>query len=339
MKTVKKNFKIYSLIFLITILLITIIFSVLVGTANITSATVIKIISNKILENNFNIDENIKFIVLNLRMPRIILALLVGSSLALTGCGLQALFKNPMADPYVTGTSSGALFGASLALILFKDNNLSLAIASFIGSFLSTFLIYNFANKKGEISITTMLLAGLVLSSLLSAIVQIIMIFSKSELINIFTFTMGSFGGATWNGVIIMAIIFFASLLFYFAHYKELNLISIGDENAESIGVNVNKMKKLFLVLSALLTSTTVAFAGVIGFVGLIIPHFFRLIVGNNHKNLIPFSVLGGSIFMLLCDDIARGTLNSSEFPVGIITSIIGAPIFLFLLSKSKRSI
>ena len=136
-----------------------------------------------------------------------------------------------------------------------------------------------------------------------------------------------------------MTIVFFIAFTYYFAHYKELNIISVGDENAESIGVNVNRMKKLFLILSALLTSTTVAFAGVIGFVGLIIPHFFRLIIGNNHKYLIPFSVLGGSIFMLLCDDIARGTLASSEFPVGIITSIIGAPIFLFLLRKSKRLI
>lgn len=339
MKIIKKNLKIYSLILLIILLLITIIFSILVGTADINTKDVIKVIIGKISGNRFNIDENMEFIILNLRMPRIILSLLVGSSLTLTGCGLQALFKNPMADPYITGTSSGALFGASLALILFKDNNLSLAIASFIGSFSSTFLIYNFASRKGKVSITTMLLAGLVLSSLLSAVVQIIMIFSKSELINIFTFTMGSFSGATWNNVIIMTIVFLGALLFYIAHYKELNLISIGDENAESIGVNVNKMKKLFLILSALLASTTVAFAGVIGFVGLIVPHFFRLIIGNNHKYLIPFSVLGGSIFMLLCDDIARGTLNSSEFPVGIITSIIGAPVFLFLLSKSKRLI
>ncbi len=339
MKIVKKNLIPFSLIFLLVLLVVTIIFSVLVGTADIHARDVIKIITNKIFVNKFPIDENMQFIVLNLRMPRIILAILVGSSLALTGCGLQSLFKNPMADPYITGTSSGALFGASLALVLFKDNNLSLAIASFIGSLLSTFVIYNFANKKGKISITTMLLAGLVLSSLLSAIVQIIMIFSKAELINIFTFTMGSFSGATWNGVIIMTIVFFIAFTFYFAHYKELNLISVGDENAESIGVNVNRMKKLFLILSALLTSTTVAFSGVIGFVGLIIPHFFRLIIGNNHKYLIPFSVLGGSIFMLLCDDIARGTLASSEFPVGIITSIIGAPIFLFLLRKSKRLI
>ena len=136
MKIVKNKLIPFSLIFLLILLVVTIIFSVLVGTADIHARDVIKIITNKIFVNKFPIDENMQFIVLNLRMPRIILAILVGSSLALTGCGLQALFKNPMADPYITGTSSGALFGASLALVLFKDNNLSLAIASFTGSLL-----------------------------------------------------------------------------------------------------------------------------------------------------------------------------------------------------------
>ena len=235
MKIVKNKLIPFSLIFLLILLVVTIIFSVLVGTADIQARDVIKIITNKSLGNKFLIDENIQFIVLNLRMPRIILAILVGSSLALTGCGLQAMFKNPMADPYLTGTSSGALFGASLALVLFKDNNLSLAIASFIGSLLSTFVIYNFANKKGKISITTMLLAGLVLSSLLSAIVQIIMIFSKSELINIFTFTMGSFSGATWNGVIIMTIVFFIAFMVgslqLIKEYREFNEFKRDEES------------------------------------------------------------------------------------------------------------
>ena len=328
-----------SLIILVSLLLFFMIFSVLLGTADIAPKDVIDIILEKLFHTSSTLDESKKFIILNLRMPRIILAILVGASLALTGCGLQAIFKNPMADPYITGTSAGALFGASIALVLFKDSNISLTIASFAGSILSTFVIYNFANKRGQVSITTMLLAGLVLSSLLGAIVQIIMIFSKAELINIFTFTMGSFSGATWKGVGIMSLVLGLTFLYYFYRYKELNILSLGDENAKAIGVNANRSKKIFLILSALLTATTVSFAGVIGFVGLIVPHFFRLIIGNNHKFLLPFSVVGGSILMLLCDNIARSSLPSSEFPVGIVTSIIGAPVFLFLLRKSKRLI
>lgn len=328
-----------SLIVLSLIVVLFAAYSISLGAADISSRDILEVISEKLFGVNSSLEESKKFIILNLRMPRIVLAIIVGGSLALSGCVLQAIFKNPMADPYVTGTSAGALFGGSIALLLFKDNNLSLAIASFFGSLLSTFLIYNFSNKRGHLSITTMLLAGLVLSSLLGAIVQIIMIFSKTELINIFTFTMGSFSGATWDGVLITFLVFIVSLCVYLFNYKELNLISIGDENASSIGLNVNRTKKIFLIVSALLTSVTVSFSGVIGFVGLIVPHFFRLIVGNNYKKLLPISILGGSFLMLLCDNIARTAVPSSEFPVGIVTSILGAPLFLLLLRKSKRMI
>lgn len=335
----KKAFIYLSFIGLISLLFVFMIFSILLGTANISPKEVIKIIIEKIIPIDFQMEETKSFIILNLRMPRIILAILVGASLSLSGCILQAIFKNPMADPYITGTSSGALFGASIGMLLFTNSNISLALASFLGSLFSTFIIYGFSNKKGQISITTMLLAGLVLSSLLGAIVQFIMIFSKKELINIFTFTMGSFSGATWNSTGIVALVLLIAFVYYYFHYKELNIISLGDDNAKAIGVNVDKTKKIFLAISALLTSITVAFSGIIGFVGLIVPHFFRLILGNNHKYLLPFSLVGGSILMLFCDNIARASLPSGEFPVGIVTSIIGAPLFLVLLRKSKRLI
>lgn len=338
MKNIKK-FILPFIIIMIFGLLAIVLYSVLLGTAPISAKEVMLTLGQVVFKKNYGIDESYEFIILNLRMPRIILALLVGGSLSLTGCGLQAIFKNPIADPYITGTSSGALFGASLALVFFKNNNLSLAVFSFLGSMCATLLIYNFAGKQGRISITTLLLGGLVLGSLLSALVQIIMIFSSAELVNIFTYTMGSFSGATWNGAALLTLVFIPILAYYFIHYKELNIISLGDDNAESMGVNVDVTKRTFLILSALLTSVTVAFSGVIGFVGLIIPHFFRILFGNNHKYLIPLSVLGGSIFMILCDNISRSTLESSEFPVGIVTSIIGAPIFLILLQKSKRLI
>lgn len=336
---IKSRFLPFSLIGLFLFVILFAAYSISLGTADISFRDILGVIIEKILGINSSLEESKKFIILNLRMPRIALAIIVGGSLALSGCVLQAIFKNPMADPYVTGTSAGALFGGSIALLLFRGNSISLSISSFLGSLLSTFLIYNFSNKRGHLSITTMLLAGLVLSSLLGAIVQLIMIFSKTELINIFTFTMGSFSGATWEGVFISFGVFLFAIIIYLFNYKELNLLSIGDENASGIGLNVNKTKKIFLVISALLTSVTVSFSGVIGFVGLIVPHFFRLILGNNHKELLPISVLGGSLLMLLCDNIARTVLPSSEFPVGIVTSILGAPLFLLLLRKSKRMI
>lgn len=336
MITFKKNYIPIFLIISLILLLFLIVFSVLLGTADISSSNVFSIIGEKIFNIHSNLDDSKKFIILNLRMPRILLSILVGGALSLAGCGLQAVFKNPMADPYITGTSAGALFGGALSILIFEEQNISLAVASFMGSLIATFTIYTFAQKNGRVSITTMLLGGLVLSSFLGALVQLIMIYSKQELINILTFTMGSFSGATWTAVKIMSLVLILTITVYFKHYKELNIMSLGDENAESIGVNADRTKKLFLVLSALLTATAVSFSGVIGFIGLIIPHFFRLIFGNNHKYLIPFSLIGGAFLMLLCDNVARATLESSEFPVGVVTSIIGAPVFLALLKKSR---
>lgn len=327
------------LLITIFILLFILLISINIGNVDISIRETIDVIKHKIFSNEIDINKSKVFIIWNIRFPRILLATLVGGSLSLAGVALQAVFKNPMAEPYVTGTSAGASFGAAIAIVFFKNSNISITIISFLTSITATFLIYNLAKQKGRISIVNLLLAGVVLSSLLSSFVSLLMIFNQDDLINIITYTMGSFGGANWNELKIISFVLIIAFISLFSLYRELNILSFGDDSANSMGVEVEKVKRYVLIIASLLTATSVSFAGIIGFVGLIVPHFFRLLIGSNHKYLIPISFFGGGLFMLVCDNIARSLLESSEIPVGIITAIIGAPLFLYLLNKSKRSL
>ncbi len=329
----------FYLLITIFILFFILLISINIGNVDIDIKETLSIINHKLFSNETNVKSTKVFIIWNIRFPRILLATLVGGSLSLAGVSLQAVFKNPMAEPYVTGTSAGASFGATLAIVFFKNSNMSIALISFLTSITATFLIYSLSKSRGKISIVNLLLAGVVLSSLLSSFVSLLMIFNQDELINIITYTMGSFGGANWNELKIILFVLTIAFSALISLHKELNILSFGDDSANSMGVEVEKVKRYVLVIASLLTATSVSFAGIIGFVGLIVPHFFRLLIGSNHKYLIPISFFGGGLFMLICDNIARSLLESSEIPVGIITAIIGAPLFLYLLNKSKRSI
>jgi len=332
----KKRMRLYFII-LSFILVFFIVFSISLGGISIGIKEIFEIILSKFTEKNLEINSSNYFIVWNLRFPRILLASLVGASLSISGVALQGIFKNPMADPYVTGTSAGASFGASIAIVFLKESNITIGFSAFIFSVIASFLIYYLAQNKGKVDVVNLLLAGIVLSSLLSAFVSFIMIFNQQELISIFTYTMGSFNGANWMQFkILLFTTFLGFFVLYYLH-KELNILTLGDESAKSIGVEVEKVKKIILISTSLLTAIAVSYVGIIAFVGLIVPHFFRLLTGSNHKYLLPISFVGGAIFMLICDNLSRTLINNSEIPVGIITSIIGAPLFLYLLNKRKR--
>lgn len=339
MNTKRRGLIPLSILSIFVILAITLVLSVNIGNADIEVGRIIDVLLNKIFHKGIEVKKSTVFILWNIRLPRILLAALVGGCLSLAGVGLQAVFKNPMAEPYVTGTSAGASFGAALAIIFLKNSRFSLSLCAFISAIMATFLIYRLAYNKGRVSITNLLLAGIVLSSLLSAFVSLLMIFNQDDLVNIISYTMGSFSGANWKELGYVFGAGMAGFAILLLHYQEMNILSFGDDSASSMGVEVDKVKKIILVTTALLTAVSVSFAGIIGFVGLIVPHFFRLIIGYNHKYLLPVSFLGGGLFMLICDNIARSILPSSEIPVGIITAITGAPLFLYLLNKSKRSV
>ena len=339
-----KNNKIKILI-LLAILVFSILFSITLGSVNIPLEDTVKIILSKIRYLNSLIDisaikETNIFIVLSIRLPRILLAAIVGSVLAVVGSSYQAIFKNPMADPYVMGVSSGAAFGATIGILLKLNVGIlgfgATSVLAFAGALITTFIVYNLARIGSKISTTSILLAGIVMSSILSSGISIMMIFNHDELARIVNWTMGSFNGASWEQIGIIIIPVAIGLAFLISLSREMNAIVMGEEAAQNIGVNVERVKKIILVTASLLSACVVSVSGIIGFVGIIVPHLFRLIFGADHRVILPVSAIGGGIFLLISDTLARTIVSGIEIPVGVITSLFGGPFFLYLLKKSK---
>lgn len=282
-------------------------------------------------------------IILNIRLPRIILAGTVGMGLSIVGAAFQAMFKNPMADPYVLGVSSGSALGAAIAISLGLDSLLGglglITLLAFIGSILTAFIVYNIAKVGNKVPTNTLLLSGISVSFLLSSMISLIMVFNRQSVEKIIFWIMGSVSTANWNQVIILTPFVIIGLLILIAFSSDLDIMLTGDETAKSLGIEVENLKKLILIVSSIVVAACVSVSGIIGFVGLIIPHIIRLIFGPNHKILIPFSAVGGALFMILSDTLARTMASPAEIPVGAITSIIGAPFFIYLLIKNKKKV
>lgn len=335
-----------KILILILLLIFSILISITFGAVKIPLTDTVKIILSKIGLFSSNLDlSDIKqsnfFIVLNIRLPRILLAGLVGAVLSLVGSSYQAIFKNPMADPFVMGVSSGAAFGATIGILLgFNTGILGfglISILAFLGALITTFIVYNLSRIGNKVNTLSILLAGIVMSSLLSAGISVMMIFNENELIKIVSWTMGSFNAASWTQIIVVFIPTIIGLIFLMSLSKELNLIVLGEEEAQTLGVNVERVKKLTLVLASILAGLAVSVSGIIGFVGLIIPHLFRMLFSPDHRILLPVSIFGGATFLIICDTLARSLMPNMEIPVGIITSLFGGPFFLYLLKKSNR--
>ena len=279
-------------------------------------------------------------IVFQVRLPRIVLAALVGGGLAMAGATYQGLLQNSMADPYVIGISAGASLGATLGIILrgkFVFFGLStVTLMAFAGAVLTTFLVYNIARVGGRVPVATLLLAGIAVSSLLSAMVSFLMVLSSQSMHEIVYWMMGSLSGRSWAHVrasFPYMVIGGAVILFY---SRELNLMLLGDEAAQQLGVNVEVVKAVLLTAGSLMAAAAVSVSGVIGFVGLIVPHIVRLLTGPDHRLLLPTTALTGAIFLVVADTLARTILAPAELPVGIITALTGAPFFLYLLRRHK---
>lgn len=327
----------------ILILLATAIVAIGVGSVHIESKTIVKSIIEWIRYgmDGVSADDSIRFIIFNVRLPRIVLAILTGGLLSMAGATYQAIFQNPMADPYVMGVSSGAAFGATIAIVFLPSGffltHSTTSISAFLFAILSTVLVYAVSRTKRGVDTFSILLSGIILSSVLSSFISLIMIAHQDDVVKIISWTFGSFNGKGWEHVITIVVPTILGLLLTLYHGKDLNLLVMGEEEASSMGLNVKKLKRNMLLLCALLTAVAVSVSGIIGFVGLIVPHFIRLIFGSDHKFLLPFSMIFGGIFMLISDTIARSIMNSFEIPVGIITSLIGGPLFLILLVKYRR--
>lgn len=277
------------------------------------------------------------------RLPRIALALLAGGALAVAGVVMQALFHNPMADPYIVGVSSGAALGAVLAIALNLPILLlgfsPIVFLSFLGALGVTALVYGMAYRGGRVPIATLLLTGIAVGSLLQAVTAFLLLRSSNfELREATTWLMGGLGRAGWPeiGAMLPGTLF--GLLLAVCWSRDLNALALGDDTAHHLGVNLGRTRALLLFLASLLAAGAVAVSGIIAFVGLIVPHTMRLLVGPNHRALLPASLLGGGLLLLWSDILARTLLPGAELPIGIVTSILGAPFFLSLLHQRAKS-
>ncbi len=330
------------------VLLIVIIFASTIGVADIKFMDSLKIISSKIpIIKNFSdttsIKETSKTILLNIRLPRIILSVLIGIALSTSGVVFQAVFKNPMADPYILGISAGAAFGATVVIILgisFSFFGLTaISIGAFIGAIITTALVYTIASMNSRAPVVTLLLSGIAISFFLSAIINLLMTFNHDQVEKIVFWTMGSVSAASWLSVKITILPVLIGVTIFMIYSKELNVVLMGEETAQNLGINVERLKKILLLTASIVSASVVAVSGIIGFVGLIVPHAVRIIVGPDHRKLFPFTIITGALFMIIADTISRVALNPSELPIGVITSLIGAPYFIFLLIRNKKVI
>jgi len=288
----------------------------------------------------FSINEP-DFLIVRLRLYRIILGIVAGASLATSGVIFQGLLRNPLAEPYLLGISSGASFGAVLSLTLglgsINYGLQLLPIIAFLGGLLTVILVYNLARIENKVPIQTLLLAGVVVGTIFSSLVMFLVSISRSNQIHsVIWWLLGSLEVVDKGQLVSVGIITLIGIFMAIYYSRELNILSLGHESAVHIGVNVELMKKLLFITGSLLAASTVAVCGVIGFVGLIIPHIMRLIVGPDHRILIPTSVLSGAIFLVGCDILARNLLAPAELPIGVITAFLGGPFFIFLLRRKR---
>jgi iron complex transport system permease protein len=277
------------------------------------------------------------FVIIHLRIPRIIMSVFAGASLALCGAIFQTVFRNPICDPYILGISSGASIGAALAFVLGFDFFLfgvtSFALAT---SFLTLLIMLGIARFSKIKSTYVMLLAGISLNFLMASLLTLLMVLNHQEMQKIIFWTMGSFATVSYYDIYFYIPVFLVCIFFSFLLSKDLNIIQLGDSQAQSLGVDTQKVIYFTLFISSVLIATTVSICGVIGFIGLIIPHLVRIIWGNNTKHLFAFSMLLGAMLMIISDTLARVLVINAELPIGSITALIGAPYFIFMLVRQK---
>jgi len=334
-------------ILLMVTLLLTITSAVTIGPMQMPPLDVLKVIvknlpllGNLVEGGSSSLEEAV---VVQVRLPRILAAAIVGIALSVAGVVLQGLLRNPMADPYVIGISAGASLGASLAITFGIGFSLlgvlnSVPLMAFITALCTVFIVYNIARKGGGVPMLTLLLVGIAVNSFLSAIISFIEIVSGEALHVIIFWMLGSFAVCNWNYVKIALPFVTIGVVLVYVFARDLNIILLGEEQAHHLGVDTERLKKIMLASVSLITAAAVSISGIIGFIGLIIPHITRILVGPDHRVLVPSSALAGAIVLIICDTIARTIIRPAELPVGIITSLLGCPFFIYLLRERKGS-
>jgi len=302
---------------------------------------------NEVFNGLFKHSGVVGMIVWNIRFPRILAALSVGAALATSGTIMQTLLRNPLASPFTMGVSHGAMFGASLSIFLFGgseestgriliDNPYSTIVFAFLGALIGIFIVLILAKFK-NLSPEAMILAGVAISSTFTAGTTLIHYFADElQLASMVYWSFGDLGRASWHELVFIVVLFFLSLVYFVFKSWDLNAAESGDDTAKSLGVEVEKLRFIGTLLASLITAVSVAFVGIIGFIGLICPHIVRLLIGSDHRFLLPASALLGALLLLVSDTFSRTMLSPTIIPVGIITSFIGAPLFVYLLVKME---
>ena len=341
----KENHRLLILILLAAILLLCVLLACGLGAVSISPLNIVKMTVDKVLPIDLSptwqpTDETILF---QIRFPRVIAGALVGAALASAGVLFQGLLRNPMADPYIIGTSAGAAFGATVAMML----PISLAllsfglvpIAAFVGALGAVLLVYNLARVGGKTPVVSMLLAGFAVSAMLTAVMFFMVTLSGKPglLQNVYSFLMGSVSVSGWSKIVVVAPLVVGGIIAARLLAFRLNAFALGEEGAAYLGINVERDKILVLALGSLLTAAAVSISGLVGFVGLVVPHAMRLVLGPDHRLLLPSAALLGAAFLVLADLLARTMFAPTEIPLGILTALIGAPFFVYLLRRTRR--
>ncbi|MDM0928612.1 iron ABC transporter permease [Clostridium perfringens] len=340
----RKDKKVFIAVLLILLFISSIILGISFGAVDIPPYDVYRVFLYKVFGIKIgNLDEILNStlfdIIWGVRMPRVLLGAFAGMALAMVGVIMQATIQNPLGDPYILGLSSGASLGATFSILIGFSGVLSsfgAPLGAFLGALMASIFVYFLARIGGRITPFKMILAGMVISSICSSLTSLIIFLSKdNEVIRTVNFwMMGSLAGAEWSNIVLPIAISVIPLIYFFTQYRNLNLMVLGDETSITLGLNIEKHRKIYMILSSLITGVIVSVCGTIGFVGIMIPHIVRLIFGTDHKTLLPFSALVGAIFLIWADVIARCAITNMELPIGIITSVIGAPFLLWLMVK-----
>ncbi len=343
---IRKDSAFWHLAWLIPLLILCMLISLSVGASSLSVVDSLRIMLAKIpflrkVVDISDIRTAYITIVWQVRLPRIIMSALVGGGLAMVGASFQGLFRNPLADPHILGVSSGAAAGATIAMlsgITLSIGGLSaVGIFAFIGALVTVFSVYRIACVGNKVAVTNILLTGTAISSMLSAVISLLMSLNHDDIEKVYMWTLGSFSAATWKKILFLVIAIVAGGIILLVFAKELDLIATGEETAASLGVDTAVVKRSIIIAASLLVAACVSVSGIIGFVGLVIPHCIRFFCGPKHSRLLPLCMVGGAIFMVICDTISRTLIAPSEIPVGVVTALFGAPYFIVLLQRNKR--
>lgn len=327
---------ILAIIFLIVITLIAILLDL--GWANwpLSISEVIDVL----LGGGSSVDRTI---VLDINLPRVVMGMFVGAGLAISGAVMQALFRNPMASPYILGLSNGAALGASIGMLFtisFIPIAITVPVLAFVFCLGTMMLVYSLSRVGGNTQMETLLLSGIAVSALLSALVSLMTFLAGDQMEGIVFWTMGSLSKATWSNLMFVIPVISVGILIMMTMSRELNAMMLGDAHAMDLGVDVRKVRILLLICTTLVVAAAVSFVGVIGFVGLVIPHVVRLMIGPDNRLLIPLTVIAGASYLVICDYIAHCMYGiSGVLPIGIITALIGGPYFIYLLRRRKHEV